>query len=468
MVYLFPKTVIMDFGNIYFIGIGGIGMSSIARYFKHIGKNVAGYDRTSTVLTRALEEEGMDIHYEDNVALVPDIFKNVSDTLVIYTPAIPSEHAELNYFRDNGFRIVKRSKALGELSQGKYLMAVAGTHGKTTTSTMAAYFDNMAGSGSSAFLGGISRNFQSNLVLGNEKNLIVEADEFDRSFLQLFPDAAVVTAVDADHLDIYGTYEEVKKSFAEFISQIKRGGVLVLNNRIDIDLADKNDIAVYRYSYDIPCDFYAKNIKPVEGGHSCFDIVCPDMVIENCISGIPGWINIENAVAAVALIWKSGFDADKLKDAIGSFSGVKRRFEFYINTPEVVYMDDYAHHPEELKAAIKSLRKMFPGRKIKAIFQPHLYTRTRDFAKEFSESLSLADEVVLLPIYPARELPIDGVDSEMIRKNITSDARIIDKSQIPDLVRNEPVDVLVTFGAGDIDVYCGQINSILKEKYGLE
>ncbi|MCC8088270.1 MAG: UDP-N-acetylmuramate--L-alanine ligase [Rikenellaceae bacterium] len=458
----------MEIGNIYFIGIGGIGMSSIARYYKHIGKTVGGYDRTSTVLTRMLENEGMAVHYEDSVEMIPENFKNRNDTLVIYTPAIPADHKELNYFKVNGFRMVKRSQALGELVEGKYLMAVAGTHGKTTTSTMAAYLDSVAGAGASAFLGGIAKNFESNLVLGNEHNLIVEADEFDRSFLQLYPDSAVITAVDADHLDIYGTYEELKKSFTDFISQIKSGGILILNNKIELELPQREDIAVYRYSYDIPCDFYAKNIEQIEGGQSSFDIVCPDMVIENCVSGIPGWVNIENTVAAVALLWKSGFDKDKMREAIRNFKGVKRRFEFYINTPEIVYMDDYAHHPEELKAAISSLRKMFPGRKIKAIFQPHLFTRTRDFSGEFADALSLADEAILLPIYPAREQPLEGITSEIIYKNISCSRKMAEKARILDIVRDEPADVLVTFGAGDIDVYCKPICLTLKEKHGLE
>lgn len=457
----------MDFSHVYFVGIGGIGMSAIARYFRHEGMQVAGYDRTSTPLTRELEGEGIAVHYEDDVRLVPEPFLDKSRTLVVYTPAVPEEHSELAMFRREGFELVKRSKILGVIAKDKYVMAVAGTHGKTTVTTMAAWFDRVAGRGGSAFLGGISKNFNSNLVLGAGNTLAVEADEFDRSFLQLYPDAAVITAVDADHLDIYGDYDAVRAAFSEFVSQIKPGGSLVLKNGVDLGIRNA-ELKVYRYAYDTPCDFYAKNIRPLNGGHSMFDLVCPDRTVEGCRTGIPGWINVENAIAAAALLWCSGgFADDKIREAIASFRGVKRRFDFYINTPQIVYMDDYAHHPEELRAAITSLRGMFPERKLTVVFQPHLYTRTRDFAPEFARALSLADEVLLLPIYPARELPIEGVDSELILKDVTVPHRLIRKEELLPFVQAGESDVLVTFGAGDIDVYCGPIAEALRKKYDL-
>ena len=451
----------MDFSRVYFIGIGGIGMSALARYFAHEGKEVAGYDRTSTPLTAELANEGMDIHFDDDVSLIPPRFLDKKETLVVYTPAIPDDHGEMEYFRSGGFEMVKRSRILGAVSQGKYVMAVAGTHGKTSTTTMTAWFNHIAGGGGSAFLGGISKNFNSNLVLGPGDRLAVEADEFDRSFLQLHPDVAVITAVDADHLDIYGTHEAVKEAFSQFAGRIKKGGALILKKEVELDITNR-DITVYRYSCDQHCDFYAKNITLLEGGHYSFDLVCPDRIIEGCTLGIPGRVNIENAVAALSMLWVAGFDESRVRRALATFKGVKRRFDFYINTPQLVYMDDYAHHPEELRAALTSLRGMFPERKIKAVFQPHLYTRTRDFAPEFAAALSLADQVVMLPIYPARELPIEGVDSQLIMKYITVDKRLVAKEDIAALLENEGGDVVVTFGAGDIDNYCKPIAEALK------
>ena len=458
----------MNFTHVYFVGIGGIGMSALARYFRHEGKRVAGYDRTPTPLTRELESEGIPVHYEDDVRSIPAGFTDKKQTLVVYTPAIPDDHSELAMFRKEGFELVKRSKILGIIAKGKTVMAVAGTHGKTTVTTMTAWFNSIVSDGS-AFLGGISKNFNSNLVLGGGDRLAVEADEFDRSFLQLYPDSAVVTAVDADHLDIYGTYEAVKEAFSDFVAQIKPGGALVLKHGVELGIPN-SDLRVYRYAYDTPCDFYAENVRLLEGGTSAFDLVCPDRTIRDCRTGIPGWVNVENAIAATALLWcTGGFDDDeKIRKAIATFRGVKRRFDFYINTPQIVYMDDYAHHPEELRAAITSLRGMFPGRKLTVVFQPHLYTRTRDFAPEFAEALSLADQAALLPIYPARELPIEGVSSEMILANITVPNRLIRKEEIVPFVENENLDVLVTFGAGDIDAYCAPIAETLRKKYNLE
>lgn len=456
----------MDYKRVYFLGIGGIGMSAIARYFLHEGMDVAGYDRTPTPLTRELEGEGAEIHYQDDVAQIESAYTDPTTTLIVYTPAIPADHKEYNYFKNNGFEIVKRSKMLGHISQGKYVMAVAGTHGKTSTTTLTSWLNHTAGGGGSAFLGGISVNFGTNLVLDNGDRLAVEADEFDRSFLQLHPNVAVITSADADHLDIYGTHEKVKEAFSQFVDQIVDGGTLIVKLEVDIEL-NNNNINIYRYSYDTPCDFYARNVRLLDGGYYSYDIVCPDRVIEGCQLGVPGWVNIENSVAAVALLWVAGFDEQKLKEGLKTFSGVKRRFEFYVNTPNAVYMDDYAHHPKELQATITSLKGMFPGRSITAIFQPHLYTRTRDLYTEFAQALSLADRVVLLPIYPAREEPIEGVDSELIAKHITTENCIVEKDNIAQWVEEHPNDIIVSFGAGNIDNCCDDIAKAVKKSHNL-
>ena len=456
----------MEIQNVYFVGIGGIGMSALARYFMHEGKRVAGYDRTPTPLTAAIEAEGAEVNYEDSAEAIPAPFRDKSTTIVVYTPAVPADHSQMLWFREQGFEVVKRSQMLGYLSQGKYVMAVAGTHGKTTTSTLVSWLNHEVAGGGSAFLGGISKNFSSNLVLGEGSRLAVEADEFDRSFLRLNPDVAVITSVDADHLDIYGTYEAVKEAFSQFVRQIHPGGYLVIKSGVDIVL-DNPDITVYRYSYDEPCDFYARNVELVGGGMYRYDIVTPSGVIEGCTLGIPGWVNIENSVAAVAMLWCAAqgegkeLDVELLRKALAEFVGVKRRFEFYINTPEVVYMDDYAHHPRELSATITSVKKMFPGRRVTALFQPHLYTRTRDLYEEFAEALSHADEVVLLPIYPAREEPIEGITSEIIAERVTAPCRIVEREVLAEEVAAMGVDVVVSFGAGNIDACCAKIAETL-------
>ena len=448
----------MEFTKVYFLGIGGIGMSALARYFLHEGKRVAGYDRTLTPLIGELVREGAEVCDQECAEAVPEAFRDRSDTVVVYTPAIAEEHPQLRWFRREGFEVVKRSQMLGLLAQGKYVLAVAGTHGKTTTSTLIAWLNERT-VGGSAFLGGISKNFGSNLVLGCGDRLAVEADEYDRSFLQLHPDVAVVTSADADHLDIYGTHEALREAFSQFVRQIRRKGSLVIKQGVDIPLENPG-IAVYRYAYDTPCDFYARDIRLEEGGHYRFDIITPEGVLGDCTLGIPGWVNVENAVAAVAACWCAArnrgerFDQKKIKGALASFSGVKRRFEFYVNSPRQVYMDDYAHHPRELAAAITSVRRMFPGRRLTALFQPHLYTRTRDFCRGFAEALSLADEVVLLPIYPAREEPIEGVDSQKIGAELTVPWRIADREGLAETVAAMPTDVVVSFGAGNIDACC--------------
>ena len=459
----------MERKSVYFLGIGGIGMSALARYFLHERCRVGGYDRTRTRLTDQLEAEGAAVHYEDDVRLIPAEFLDPARTIVVYTPAVPHDHSEYTYFREHGFRIEKRSQMLGHLSEGKYVMAVAGTHGKTTTSTLIAWLNRALTGGGSAFLGGISKNFDGNLVLGDGKRLAVEADEFDRSFLHLYPDVAVVTSADPDHLDIYGTHEALKVAFVQFIRQIRPDGYLIIKQGLDLTI-DNSEITVYRYAYDTPCDFYARNVELIGGGHYRYDIVTPSGAIEGCTLGVPGWVNIENSVGAVAAVWCAAhfvgqeLDADRIREALATFSGVKRRFEFYVNTPKQVYMDDYAHHPRELAATLLSLRRMFPGRRITALFQPHLYTRTRDLCDGFAEALSHADEVVLLPIYPAREEPIEGITSEIIAQRVTVPCRIVDREHLAETVAAMDTDVVISFGAGNIDACCEALAEVLKRK----
>ena len=451
--------------TVYFVGIGGIGMSAIARYFMHEGAKVAGYDRTPSPLTAQLEKEGAQIHYEDDIRLIGEEWLDPEQTLVVYTPAIPADHSELGYFRKEGFEVVKRSEVLGHLTAGKFTTAIAGTHGKTTTTTLTAWLTLRATGKGNAFLGGISRNVGSNLVLGGGERIAVEADEFDRSFLRLTPSIAVVTSTDADHLDIYGTHEELRRAFGQFVERIVEGGTLIKHLGLVID---HNNKSIREYTYDLrnaEADFHTTNLTPVGDGTFRFDVVCPDRIIEGCRLGVGGEINVENAVAAVAALWAAGdFDESGLKKGLEEFEGVKRRFEVYINTPENVYIDDYAHHPEELSAAIRSIRGMFPGRHLTVAFQPHLYTRTRDFAGEFSEALSAADRVLLLPIYPARELPIEGVTSQMLMEKITSPCEIVEKSDLAQRIGELATDIVVTFGAGDIDRECEKVSQILQGK----
>jgi UDP-N-acetylmuramate--alanine ligase len=432
-------------------------MSALARYFLHEGREVAGYDRVSTALTRQLESEGAAVHYADDAALIPEEFRDPSSTLVVYTPAVPAGHPEMVWFRERGFTLVKRSQMLGEIARGKYVMAVAGTHGKTTTTTLTAWLNHVAGGGGSAFLGGISKNFDSNLVLGAGPRLAVEADEFDRSFLTLHPDVAVVTSADPDHLDIYGTAENMRAAFEQFVSQVR--GTLIIKHGVDLDTGG---VTSYRYSL-AEGDIHAANVTLREGGYYDFDIVLPGRTIKNCTLGIPGLINVENALAAVGLMWAAGsFDEDLLRRALAGFKGVRRRFDFWIETPALTYMDDYAHHPEELAAAIGSMRKMFPERRLTAVFQPHLYTRTRDFHKEFGAALSMADEVILTPVYPARELPIEGIVSEIIGEHITVPWVLVPKEGVAAELAARDLDVVATFGAGDIENECAKIAAKLK------
>lgn len=448
--------------NVYFIGIGGIGMSAIARYFKFKGLNVSGYDKTESELTDTLQKQGIDVHYEDNVDFIP---KDVENTLVVYTPAIPHDMGELVYVQEHGYKVLKRSKILGEITDGERCLAVAGTHGKTTTSTLTAHILTESGEGCSAFLGGISKNYDTNLLMSHSNAVVAEADEFDRSFLQLHPEIAVITAIDADHLDIYGDISHVLEAFKAFASQVH--GTVITKLGLDIT-AEDTKAKILRYHYnDSRADFYARNQHPDNLGYFSFDLVYPGGVIENVKCGTPGWVNVENSVAAAAICLTYGVNPEAIRHAIGTFQGVKRRLDIHLNTEKISYIDDYAHHPKELATAISSMRDIFPGRKLTAIFQPHLYTRTRDFAEGFAEALSKVDKLILLDIYPAREEPIPGVTSEIIYDKVTAPEKVLlKKEELMGYLEKEPVDVLVTFGAGNIDRFIEPIEDMLKKRVG--
>lgn len=446
--------------NIYFIGIGGIGMSAIARYFKFKGLNVTGYDKTESELTDALQKEGIDVHYEDNTDFIP---KDVENTLVVYTPAIPHDMGELVYVQEHGYKVLKRSKILGEITDGERCLAVSGTHGKTTTSTLTAHILKESGEDCSAFLGGISKNYDTNLLMSHTDTVVVEADEFDRSFLQLHPEIAVITAMDADHLDIYGDLNHVHEAFKAFASQVH--GTVIAKLGLDITPADTSaKILTYHYN-DSSADFYARNPQPDSLGYFSFDLVYPGGVIENVKCGTPGWVNVENGIAAAAICLTYGINPEKIRKALGTFQGVKRRLDIHLNTEKLSYIDDYAHHPKELSTAISSMRDIFPGRKLTAVFQPHLFTRTRDFADGFAEALSKVDKLILLDIYPAREEPIPGVTSEIIFDKVTAPEKVLlKKEELMDYLAKEPLDVLVTFGAGNIDRFIGPITELLRKR----
>jgi UDP-N-acetylmuramate--alanine ligase len=431
--------------RVYLIGIGGIGMSGLARYFHHLGCIVCGYDKTSTDLTNELKNEGIQIIFDDNEEWIPMSFRQPDEgTLVIYTPAIPKDSAIVGFFQKRGFELFKRSQVLGLISKGKYTVAIAGTHGKTTTSTMVAHILKDSGKDCSAFLGGIASNYNSNVLYGKNDIVVVEADEYDRSFLTLYPDIAVITSMDADHLDIYGDHQHLTDSFKMFASQIKEGGVLIHKQGLPLDTG-------YTYSIKDAADAIALNIR-IENGSFYFDFRNVNTDIKDIQLGIPGFHNVENATAAIEATLRLGVKPDAIKSALTSFRGVHRRFEYIVKTPDHIYIDDYAHHPEELRAAINSVKKLYPDRKLVTIFQPHLFTRTRDFADGFAEVLDMTDELILLDIYPARELPIEGVDAEMIlsRMNLVN-KRKLTKKQAIDAIANEKPALLLTVGAGDID-----------------
>ena len=447
---------------VYFVGIGGIGMSAIARYFLHQGLVVGGYDRTPSELTRKLEEEGAQIHYEENVDLIPEACKDKETTLVIYTPAIPTEHKELVFFREGGFDIQKRAQVLGTLTRSNKGLCVAGTHGKTTTSSMAAHLLHQSSVDCNAFLGGITKNYGTNYILSQKSDyVVIEADEFDRSFHWLSPFATVITATDSDHLDIYGTEEAYLESFAHYTSLIVDGGYLILHE--DLKMVPRTGAGVTTYTYAREKgDFHGENIK-IGGGEITFDLVSPLGNIKGIQLGVPVSVNIDNGIAAMALAQIAGVSADEIREAMASFRGVDRRFDFRVKTDKMVYLSDYAHHPEEIRQSILSIKQLYEGKRIKAIFQPHLYTRTRDFYREFADALSLLDDVAIVDIYPARELPIEGVTSALIYDNLTSAKReMIRKSEIIDCVKRGGYDVLVTLGAGDIEDFADEIANLLK------
>ena len=449
---------------VYFIGAGGIGMSAIARYFLHRGLVVAGYDKTPSELTRRLEKEGMLIHYEENLSEVPHACKRKESCLVVYTPAIPEDHKELQYFRENGFEIHKRAQVLGTLTQEMKGLCVAGTHGKTTTSTMCAHIMHQSHLDCNAFLGGISKNYGTNYILSKSDFVVIEADEFDRSFHWLSPWMSVITSTDPDHLDIYGTKEAYLDSFSHYSELIQPGGALIIHR--DLEMKEHLLPGVRRYDYSRDSgDFHAENIRIQDGGIT-FDFVSPIECVKDVELGQPIPINIDNGIAAMALAQLSGCTADELRYGMKTYGGVDRRFDFKIKTSKLVFLSDYAHHPKEIYQSAKSMRDLYKDRRITAIFQPHLYTRTRDFYHEFADALSLLDEVILTEIYPARELPIEGVSSQLIYDNLKPGVKkqMVQKDDVLNLVKSRDFDVLIVLGAGDLDNLVPQITKLLKAR----
>jgi UDP-N-acetylmuramate--alanine ligase len=449
----------LEAGGIYFIGIGGIGMSALARYFNAKGVKVSGYDKTETVLTKQLSTEGIAIHYEDNVKFID---KEVQ--LVVYTPAIPKDHSELNYYQQNNYTVVKRSDVLGAITNSSFNICVAGTHGKTSTSSMVAHILRDSGYGCNAFLGGIAVNYNSNFWSSEKNVCVVEADEYDRSFLKLSPDVAIITAMDADHLDIYGTAENVEQAFIDFSARVKPGGLLLSKYGLKRGAELKADQHLTYHLNDNKADVYAANIQ-TENGSYRFDIMLKDGVLTDVVLNMGGMHNIENVIAAITVAHHLKIEDEKIRNAVAGFKGIKRRFEYIVKNDSQVFIDDYAHHPEELRALINGAKNLFPEKKCTVIFQPHLYTRTRDFADGFAEVLSLADQVVLLPIYPARELPIEGVTSKMILNKMTNDNKAVKtKDELLVWIKDNKTALLIAAGAGDIDTLIEPIkNSITND-----
>ncbi|MBK7570756.1 MAG: UDP-N-acetylmuramate--L-alanine ligase [Bacteroidetes bacterium] len=439
--------------HIYFVGIGGIGMSAIARYFKSIGKEVSGYDKTPTPLTDELQSEGISVHFEDNLGKADSVYSDVKSkdsVLVVYTPAIPKDHSELNFFIDKHYELKKRSEVLGMITKSSYTIGIAGTHGKTTTSSMVAHILKSAGMNCTAFLGGITKNYGTNLLLGNsvgKKYTVVEADEYDRSFLALYPDLAVITSMDADHLDIYGDHSYMVESYRLYAQQVKQGGRLIYKSGLQL-----SDLEVEKNTYSIhgDADFNGDNIRIADHRYH-FDWKSAETLISDLTSEMPGLHNVENAVAAIAVAKHVGIANDIIKSALATYNGVKRRFDYQLRTSDCVFIDDYAHHPEELRACISSVKELYPGKRVTGIFQPHLYSRTRDFAEGFAKSLSMLDCLILLDIYPARELPIPGITSEIIFNEVTCEKYQCSKEIALEVLEAHPSDVVLTLGAGDID-----------------
>ena len=451
--------------SVYFIGAGGIGMSALVRYYLAKGLNVGGYDKTPSDLTEQLIKEGAQIHYEDNISAVPECFKQKDDTLVVYTPAIPAEHGELVYFQTNGFDIKKRAQVLGLLTQEHKGLCVAGTHGKTTTSTMTAHLLHQSHVDCNAFLGGISKNYGTNYILSEKSDyVVIEADEFDRSFHWLRPYMTVITATDPDHLDIYGTKEAYLESFRHYTTLIQPGGALIIHKGLEMKADVAPSVKVYEYSRN-EGDFHAENIR-IGGGEVVFDFVSPISNIQDVKLGVPISINIDNGIAAMAMAQLNGVSNEEIKRGMESFRGVDRRFDFKVKTDKMVFLSDYAHHPNEINQSVKSVRELYKDKKIAAIFQPHLYTRTRDFYKEFADALSLLDTVYLCDIYPAREQPIPGVTSKIIYDNLRDgmEKYLIHKEDILNIAKTGEFDVLISLGAGDIENYVPKITKILTER----
>lgn len=451
--------------SIYFIGAGGIGMSALERYYLRSGLTVAGYDKTPSPLTDTLISEGADLHFEDNPDLIPDTCRQPDTTLVVYTPAIPADHKELAWFRHNGFEVKKRAYVLGQLTRERKGLCIAGTHGKTSTSAMLAHLLHQSHIGCNAFLGGITKNYGTNYLLNTDSPyVVIEADEFDRSFHELRPYATVITSTDPDHLDIYGTKEAYLESFRHYTSLIAPNGALVVHRGLEMTESLQDGVRRYDYART-EGDFHAENIRIGEG-RIIFDFVSPFENIANVELGVPVSVNIENGIAAMALAQIAGATAEEIRTGMASFGGVDRRFDFQLKTDKIVFLSDYAHHPEEIRKSLESLREVFAGRKLTAIFQPHLYSRTRDFYKAFAESLSLLDELILLDIYPARELPIEGVSSQLIFDHVapTVKKRMATRAELPAIVAQEDMDVLVVLGAGDVDTDVPMLADLLKKK----
>ena len=461
---------IKNIHSAYFIGIGGIGMSALARWFHHNGVQVYGYDKTSTKLTTQLESEGISIHFDDEIEKMPDfVFKNSKEVLIVYTPAIPKDHKGFNYLKEKGVSIYKRSEVLGKLTEGMFTVAVAGTHGKTTTSSMIAHLLKSGKKDIAGFLGGITTNYGTNMVMnqGDYKKaiIVVEADEFDRSFLTLKPNIAVVTSTDADHLDIYGKLEELKKSFSLFLENVNPKGKAYIKDGLWDDIASKK-IKAEPISYGLNAgEIRALNVQ-VKNAKFVFDVALNDKVIKGFQLSVPGFHNVENAVVAIAVAQQLGLNEKEILEGIKTYSGVKRRFEYVIQRENFVFIDDYAHHPSEITAMLTSVRALYPGKKVSVLFQPHLYSRTRDFAVEFSRSLSLADEVMLLDIYPARELPIDGVSSDILLESIQVDEKYkVDKETIIEYLGSRELEVFITMGAGNIDQLVEPLKNMFNKQH---
>ena len=456
---------ILNYKLYYFLGIGGIGMSALARFFNHYGKEVCGYDKTVTPLTSQLQSEGIACHFDESIARLKDLLKkyNKGEVLVIYTPAIPADHGEHIYLRANDYRIIKRSQALGEISSQFKTIAIAGTHGKTTTTTLVTHLLKTAGINCFSFMGGISKNYNTNLLLGDVNNsdtyFVVEADEYDRSFLTLHPWIALITSSDADHLDIYGDESHVKESYTLFSQQVRPGGILVVKKNVDNDLVLTAKRLIY--SLNLNTEYCAQSIR-IENAQMRYDIQSPVEPVDDVTLGLPGLHNVENSIAAVAIVQQLGLKSDVIREGLRSFSGVKRRFDYRVKSDRLVYIDDYAHHPEELKAAIGSAKKLYPGKKITGIFQPHLFSRTRDFGDAFAQSLDLLDECLLLEIYPAREKPIEGINSKWLLDKMTlRDKKVVTKQEVIERFKKDRPEVLLTMGAGDIDSLVAPLEQLL-------